>query len=190
MKKISGLWRLTGLWSSQDFVDSLWLVNLLAGEVEMNTPSRNPRARRPNEFIKPQAREYPVQTMCRVLDVAPRGHYEWLHKPVSEPPRTSRWLQQIRASRKSPCRTRRRSHASDSHGRPCTTALRARTGKPRRNGSNRFRPNARCVHVLIAASRAALSRKGRTGAEPRGSVAAPSASQGAAVMHDLIQLSP
>ena len=32
MKKISGLWRLTGLWSSQGFVDSLWLVKLLAGK--------------------------------------------------------------------------------------------------------------------------------------------------------------
>lgn len=50
----------------------------------MTTQSRNLRARRADEFIEAHAREYPVQTMCRILDVAPNGYYEWLHKPVSD----------------------------------------------------------------------------------------------------------
>ena len=67
----------------------------------MTTPSRNPRARRAYEFIKAHAREYPVQTMCRILGVAPSGYYEWLHKPVSDRAlEDARLLRLIRASYK------------------------------------------------------------------------------------------
>lgn len=67
----------------------------------MARPSRNPRARRAYEFIKAHAREYPIQTMCRVLDVAPSGYYEWLHKPVSDRAlEDARLLRLIRASYK------------------------------------------------------------------------------------------
>lgn len=49
----------------------------------MAKPSRNPNARRAYEFIKAHRREYPVEVMCTVLDVAPSGYYEWLQKPIS-----------------------------------------------------------------------------------------------------------
>ena len=50
----------------------------------MAKPSRNPNARRAYEFIKAHRREYPIEVMCRLLDVAPSGYYEWLEKPVSD----------------------------------------------------------------------------------------------------------
>jgi hypothetical protein len=50
----------------------------------MAKPTRNPNARRAYEFIKAHRREYPIETMCQVLDVAPSGYYEWLHKPISD----------------------------------------------------------------------------------------------------------
>jgi putative transposase len=67
----------------------------------VSKPSRNPRARRAYEFIKAHAKEYPVQTMCQVLDVAASGYYEWLHKPVSDRAlEDGRLLRLIRASYK------------------------------------------------------------------------------------------
>jgi putative transposase len=47
------------------------------------------------------AREYPVQTTYRLLDVAPSGHYKWLHKPVSDRAlENTRLLRPIRSSYK------------------------------------------------------------------------------------------
>jgi putative transposase len=67
----------------------------------MVQPSRNPNARRAYEFIKAHRREYPVETMCRVLEVAPSGYYEWLHTPVSNRAlEDARLLRLIRASYK------------------------------------------------------------------------------------------
>lgn len=34
-------------------------------------------------FIKAQSTTHPVQTLCRVLNVAPSGYYAWLKKPLS-----------------------------------------------------------------------------------------------------------
>ena len=67
----------------------------------MAQPSRNPKARRVYEFIEAHRREYPVETMCRVLDVAPSGYYEWLQKPISDRAvEDARLLTLIRASYK------------------------------------------------------------------------------------------
>lgn len=35
------------------------------------------------EFIKANRDQYSVQTMCRVLEVAPSGYYDWLQQPIS-----------------------------------------------------------------------------------------------------------
>ena len=37
------------------------------------------RVRLTYQFIEAHRREYPVQMMCRLLEVAPSGYYEWLH---------------------------------------------------------------------------------------------------------------
>jgi putative transposase len=67
----------------------------------MAKPSRNPNARRAYEFIRAHRREYPVQTMCQILDVAPSGYYEWLQKPLSDRAvEDARLLTLIRASYK------------------------------------------------------------------------------------------
>jgi putative transposase len=36
------------------------------------------------DFIKAQSATYPVQTLCRVLNVAPSGYYAWLKNPLSD----------------------------------------------------------------------------------------------------------
>ena len=41
------------------------------------------RVRAAYEFIKSHRDQYSVQTMCRVLEVAPSGYYDWLLQPVS-----------------------------------------------------------------------------------------------------------
>lgn len=41
------------------------------------------RVRSAYEFIKAHRDEYSVQMMCRVLEVAPSGYYDWLLQPVS-----------------------------------------------------------------------------------------------------------
>lgn len=67
----------------------------------MAKPSRNPNARRAYEFIKAHRREYPVETMCQILEVAPSGYYEWLQKPLSDRAiEDARLLTLIRASYK------------------------------------------------------------------------------------------
>ena len=39
------------------------------------------------EFIKAQRATDSVQALCRVLDVAPSGYYEWLKQPSRIAPR-------------------------------------------------------------------------------------------------------
>ena len=41
------------------------------------------RVRSTYEFIKAHRNQYSVDTMCRVLEVAPSGYYEWLKQPIS-----------------------------------------------------------------------------------------------------------
>jgi putative transposase len=41
------------------------------------------RVRAAYEFVKTHRDKYSVQTMCRVLGVAPSGYYEWLKQPTS-----------------------------------------------------------------------------------------------------------
>jgi putative transposase len=41
------------------------------------------RVRSAYEFIKAHRKEYSIQMMCRVLEVAPSGYYDWLLQPVS-----------------------------------------------------------------------------------------------------------
>ena len=41
------------------------------------------RVRSAYEFIKAHCDQYSVQMMCRVLEVAPSGYYEWVLQPVS-----------------------------------------------------------------------------------------------------------
>ena len=41
------------------------------------------RVRSAYEFIKANRERYSVQTMCRVLEVAPSGYYDWLLQPIS-----------------------------------------------------------------------------------------------------------
>jgi putative transposase len=42
------------------------------------------RVRATYEFIKAHRREYSVEAMCRVLEVAPSGYCDWLKQPVSK----------------------------------------------------------------------------------------------------------
>jgi hypothetical protein len=42
------------------------------------------RVRRQYQFIEVHRSQYPVETMCRLLDVAPSGYYAWLKKPISD----------------------------------------------------------------------------------------------------------
>lgn len=65
----------------------------------MAAASTNSRARLAYEFIKKHSNEYPVRTMCSLLNVAPSGYYAWLQKPVSDRAREdARLLRLIRAS--------------------------------------------------------------------------------------------
>ena len=51
------------------------------------------------EFIKAHRGQYRVQMMCRVLDVAPSGDYDWLQQPVSNRAQEdARLLRLIRSS--------------------------------------------------------------------------------------------
>ena len=49
----------------------------------MSTKASLGRVRPAYEFIKTHRDRYSVQTMCRVLGVAPSGYYEWLQEPLS-----------------------------------------------------------------------------------------------------------
>ena len=42
------------------------------------------RVRATYEFIKTHRHEYSVHTMCRLLEVAPSGYYDWLKQPTSK----------------------------------------------------------------------------------------------------------
>jgi putative transposase len=57
------------------------------------------RVRKAYQFIEEHRRDYPVQTMCQVLEVAPSGYYEWLQNPISDRAKEdARLLRLIRAS--------------------------------------------------------------------------------------------
>ena len=48
----------------------------------MSNRSSAGKVRRTYQFIEDHKRQYTVQAMCRVLEVAPSGYYEWLQQPV------------------------------------------------------------------------------------------------------------
>jgi putative transposase len=57
------------------------------------------RVRSAYEFIKAHRDQYSVQMMCRVLEVAPSGYYDWLLQPISNRAQEdARLLRLIRAS--------------------------------------------------------------------------------------------
>ena len=57
------------------------------------------RVRATYEFIKVQSATFPVQVLCRVLEVAPSGYYAWLKQPLSNRAQEdARLLRLIRAS--------------------------------------------------------------------------------------------
>ena len=57
------------------------------------------RVRSAYEFIKAIRDRYSVQAMCRVLEVAPSGYYDWLQPPMSNRAQEdARLLRLIRAS--------------------------------------------------------------------------------------------
>ena len=57
------------------------------------------RVRSAYEFIKANRDQCSVQTMCRVLEVAPSGYYDWLLQPTSNRAQEdARLLRLIRAS--------------------------------------------------------------------------------------------
>ena len=57
------------------------------------------KVRKAYQFIEAHRREYPVQTLCEVLEVAPSGYYELLKHPMSNRPQEdARLLRLIRAS--------------------------------------------------------------------------------------------
>jgi len=65
----------------------------------MSTRLSAGRVRATYEFIKAHRHKYSVHTMCRVLEVAPSGYYDWLKQPVSKRAQEdARLLRLIRAS--------------------------------------------------------------------------------------------
>ena len=65
----------------------------------MSTHLSAGRVRPTYAFIRAHRDEYSVQTMCRVLGVAPSGYYEWIKRPISNRAREdARLLRLIRAS--------------------------------------------------------------------------------------------
>jgi putative transposase len=65
----------------------------------MSTQLSAGKVRRLYGFIKTHRRQYSVQTMCRLLEVAPSGYYAWLQEPISNRAREdARLLRLIRAS--------------------------------------------------------------------------------------------
>jgi putative transposase len=53
----------------------------------MSTQLTTGRVRSTYAFIKAHRAQYSVQTMCRVLGVAPSGYYEWVKQPLRTEPR-------------------------------------------------------------------------------------------------------
>lgn len=65
----------------------------------MSAPATGGSVRATYEFIKAHCDRYSVQTMCRVLGVAPSGYYAWLKHPTSNRAQgDARLLRLIRAS--------------------------------------------------------------------------------------------
>lgn len=65
----------------------------------MSHSFRQATVRQTYAFIKNHQRQFPVEVMCRVLEVAPSGYYAWLKKPVSDRGvEDARLLRLIRAS--------------------------------------------------------------------------------------------
>ena len=65
----------------------------------MSTRLSTGRVRSAYEFIKAHREQYRVDAMCRILEVAPSGYYEWRACPVSKRAREdARLLRLIRAS--------------------------------------------------------------------------------------------
>lgn len=65
----------------------------------MSNRSSVGKVRRTYQFIEDHKRQYSVQAMCRVLEVAPSGYYERLQQPVSNRAKeNARLLRLIRAS--------------------------------------------------------------------------------------------
>jgi putative transposase len=65
----------------------------------MSTRLSAGRVRTTYEFIKAHRHEYNVHTMCRVLEVARSGYYQWLTQPISNRAKEdARLLRLIRAS--------------------------------------------------------------------------------------------
>lgn len=65
----------------------------------MSTRFRIGRVRSTYEFIKAHRDRYDVQSMCRILEVAQSGYYEWLKQPISNRAQEdARLLRLIRAA--------------------------------------------------------------------------------------------
>ena len=65
----------------------------------MSTIARAGRVRATYAFIKAHEKEYRTKAMCRVLEVAPSGYYQWLKQPLSDRAvEDARLLRLIRAS--------------------------------------------------------------------------------------------
>jgi len=65
----------------------------------MSTRLSAGRVRSTYQFIKAHRIQHSVQALCRVLDVAPSGYYEWLKQPLSNRAQEdARLLRLVRAS--------------------------------------------------------------------------------------------
>lgn len=73
------------------------MVKLRTGGVEIAEPSPNLGVRSASEFIKAHAREYPVQRMCGIRDVAPSRYYERRRQESDCAFEEFCWLRLIRA---------------------------------------------------------------------------------------------
>lgn len=65
----------------------------------MSTTKKTSHVRSAYQFIKSHRKEFSVQLMCEVLEVAPSGYYAWMHRPQSDRAiEDARLLRLIRAS--------------------------------------------------------------------------------------------
>jgi putative transposase len=65
----------------------------------MSAKRNRSRVRLVYQFIEANRKRYSVEAMCRELEVAPSGYYEWLKKPISDRAQEdARLLRLIRAS--------------------------------------------------------------------------------------------